>query len=82
MKAIYVVTLSNCSRRKPVTDCLIVRAGSPEAAIASAKRLSIRLPGKSHGTAREACPIVDLGCKTKEQVFAMHEAMRSHHVAK
>jgi len=71
MKKTYVVTLDNCNRRKPIRDSLIVKASSAEAAITSARKISVRLPGKSHATVREACPIVDLGCQTKAEFLAL-----------
>jgi hypothetical protein len=76
MKKTYVVTLDNCSRRKPQRDKLIIRASSPESAVTQARAINTRVVGKYSAVALEADPVTDLGCCTKAEVLAMHKIMR------
>ena len=76
-KKIFVVTLKNGSKRNPAKDKLIVKAENKESAIASAKRISVRVLGKCIAYADEACPISDLGCLTKTQTFELHAQIRT-----
>ena len=76
-KMIWVVLLDNCSRRKPIKDKKIVRARSEESAIRTAKANSIVFRNrKSHGSARLAHPLFDLGCLAKQDVLSENDSTK------
>ena len=76
-KLIYIVRLQGGSRIRPKREKMIIRASSKEAAIEGAKNRSLSFrSGKCFGIACEADPLLDLGCKTKEEVLAEFKQMR------
>ncbi len=75
-KKTFVVILKSGRKHTAVRDKIIVKAENEQAAISSAKAISVRVKGKCIAIACEADPITDLGCLTRSQVAEMHEQIR------
>lgn len=77
MRLIYKVYLKGGTYSRPKRDVKFVRASSKEKAIESAKANSIVFRnGKCSATAHEACPVGDLRCTPKAELFTLFDNMR------
>jgi hypothetical protein len=67
---IWVVSLDDGKRKNAKRDRLIVRAKTEEGALSTAKKNSQLFHNRTaYGSARLACPRVDLGMKETKQAF-------------